>query len=42
MSPNPGRVKLLSELVAYYQVDGVIDITWHTRHICGGKPGPAG
>ncbi len=32
MSPNPGRVKLLGELIKDYRVDGVIDITWHTCH----------
>lgn len=32
MSPNPGRVRLLSELIEDYRVDGVIDITWHTCH----------
>ncbi len=32
MSPNPGRIKLLDELIEDFSVDGVIDLTWQACH----------
>jgi benzoyl-CoA reductase/2-hydroxyglutaryl-CoA dehydratase subunit BcrC/BadD/HgdB len=32
MSPNPGRVDLLNQLIREFQVDGVVDLTWQACH----------
>ncbi|NPV27667.1 MAG: 2-hydroxyacyl-CoA dehydratase [Firmicutes bacterium] len=32
LSPNPGRLELLTELIRDYAVDGVIDLTWQACH----------
>jgi benzoyl-CoA reductase/2-hydroxyglutaryl-CoA dehydratase subunit BcrC/BadD/HgdB len=32
MSPNPGRYKLLGELIEGFSVDGVVDLTWQACH----------
>ncbi|MCJ8499661.1 double-cubane-cluster-containing anaerobic reductase [Desulfatitalea alkaliphila] len=32
MTPNEGRMALLSELVTEYRVDGIVDLTWHACH----------
>ena len=32
MSPNPGRYKLLAELIDGFSVDGVVDLTWQACH----------
>lgn len=32
MSPNPGRIKLLGELIEGFAVDGVVDLTWQACH----------
>ncbi len=32
MSPNPGRVDLLSQLIEEFRVDGVVDLTWQACH----------
>jgi len=32
MSPNPGRFKLLGELIESFSVDGVVDLTWQACH----------
>ena len=32
MSPNPGRYKLLAELIDDFSVDGVVDLTWQACH----------
>jgi benzoyl-CoA reductase/2-hydroxyglutaryl-CoA dehydratase subunit BcrC/BadD/HgdB len=32
MSPNPGRYKLLTELIDGFSVDGVVDLTWQACH----------
>lgn len=32
MSPNPGRIKLLDELIENFSVDGVVDLTWQACH----------
>ena len=32
MTPNQGRYQLLEELVSLYQVDGVVDLSWHACH----------
>jgi benzoyl-CoA reductase/2-hydroxyglutaryl-CoA dehydratase subunit BcrC/BadD/HgdB len=32
MSPNPGRYKLLGELIDSFSVDGVVDLTWQACH----------
>jgi len=32
MSPNPGRIELLTELVKEFSVDGVVDLTWQACH----------
>lgn len=32
MSPNPGRVDLLSHLIEEFHVDGVVDLTWQACH----------
>ncbi len=32
MSPNPGRYKLLAELIEEFLVDGVVDLTWQACH----------
>lgn len=32
MSPNPGRFKLLGEMITDFAVDGLIDLTWQACH----------
>ena len=32
MSPNPGRYKLLAEMIGDFSVDGVVDLTWQACH----------
>ncbi len=32
MSPNPGRLTLLAELIEEFSVDGVVDLTWQACH----------
>jgi benzoyl-CoA reductase/2-hydroxyglutaryl-CoA dehydratase subunit BcrC/BadD/HgdB len=32
MSPNTGRLDLLSEMIRGFAVDGVIDLTWQACH----------
>lgn len=32
MSPNPGRIELLAELIKEFSVDGVVDLTWQACH----------
>lgn len=32
MTPNQGRYELLEELISLYQVDGVVDLSWHACH----------
>ena len=32
MTPNDGRVALIRELAELYQVDAVVDLTWHACH----------
>jgi benzoyl-CoA reductase/2-hydroxyglutaryl-CoA dehydratase subunit BcrC/BadD/HgdB len=32
MSPNPGRVDLLNQLIEEFRVDGVVDLTWQACH----------
>jgi len=32
MSPNPGRIELLTELIKEFSVDGVVDLTWQACH----------
>jgi len=32
MSPNPGRIDLLSQLIEEFRVDGVVDLTWQACH----------
>jgi len=32
MSPNPGRIELLTELINEFSVDGVVDLTWQACH----------
>ncbi|MCF8033187.1 MAG: 2-hydroxyacyl-CoA dehydratase family protein [Desulfarculaceae bacterium] len=32
MTPNQGRYDLLEELIPLYQVDGVVDLSWHACH----------
>ncbi len=32
ISPNPGRLELISRLVADFQVDGVVDLSWQACH----------
>lgn len=32
MSPNKGRMELLSDMITDFTVDGVIDLTWQACH----------
>ena len=32
MSPNPGRLDLLNEMITEFSVDGVVDLTWQACH----------
>ncbi|MBU0971353.1 MAG: 2-hydroxyacyl-CoA dehydratase family protein [Proteobacteria bacterium] len=32
MSPNPGRIALLDEMIREFAVDGVVDLTWQACH----------
>ena len=32
MSPNPGRIDLLNQLIEEFQIDGVVDLTWQACH----------
>lgn len=32
ISPNPGRLELISRLVSDFQVDGVVDLSWQACH----------
>jgi benzoyl-CoA reductase/2-hydroxyglutaryl-CoA dehydratase subunit BcrC/BadD/HgdB len=32
MSPNPGRMKMLKEMIPAFSVDGVVDLTWQACH----------
>jgi benzoyl-CoA reductase/2-hydroxyglutaryl-CoA dehydratase subunit BcrC/BadD/HgdB len=32
MSPNPGRPRLIGELIKEYRIDGIIDLTWQACH----------
>ena len=32
MSPNPGRMDLISEMTTLFSVDGVVDLTWQACH----------
>jgi benzoyl-CoA reductase/2-hydroxyglutaryl-CoA dehydratase subunit BcrC/BadD/HgdB len=32
VTPNIGRLEMIERLVREYQVDGVIDLSWHWRH----------
>ncbi len=32
MSPNPGRMDLLEEMITEFKIDGVVDLTWQACH----------
>lgn len=32
MSPNPGRMEMLKEMIPAFSVDGVVDLTWQACH----------
>ncbi len=32
MSPNDGRLKIISNIIRYYRIDGVVDLTWQACH----------
>ncbi len=32
MSPNPGRMEMLTEMIREFSVDGVVDLTWQACH----------
>lgn len=32
MSPNPGRLELLEEMITEFAVDGIVDLTWQACH----------
>jgi benzoyl-CoA reductase/2-hydroxyglutaryl-CoA dehydratase subunit BcrC/BadD/HgdB len=32
MSPNPGRMEMLTEMIKSFSIDGVVDLTWQACH----------
>ena len=32
MSPNPGRMQMLREMISAFSIDGVVDLTWQACH----------
>jgi benzoyl-CoA reductase/2-hydroxyglutaryl-CoA dehydratase subunit BcrC/BadD/HgdB len=32
MSPNPGRMEMLREMIPAFSIDGVVDLTWQACH----------